>query len=119
MLQMEKILLVLILTFGSCPAVAQLNTGNGLLRLGEASERNADGRGLQHDPFNSGTFNGFVAGAAWILDDLDPKVCLPLAATIGQLNAVVLRYLRQNPEQLHRGSWLLVREALQQAFPCR
>jgi hypothetical protein len=96
-----------------------MSNGNGLLSRAEADERTTQGRASGLDAQHSGQWQGFIAGAAWTLDDFDPKVCLPAAATVGQLSAVVLRYLRQNPAQLHRDSSNLVREALQQAFPCR
>ena len=96
-----------------------LTTGNGLLSLAEAYERAVQGRGSGNDGLFGGQFQGFVAGVAWTLDDLDSLACVPDTATVGQIGAVVLQYLRQNPAQLHRASWVLAREALQKAFPCR
>lgn len=94
-------------------------TGNGLLSRAEASERTADGRSFGTDAQMGSQWLGFIAGVAWTLQDIDPKTCLPEGATTGQVSAVVLQYLRQNPAQLHRNSHILVREALRKAFPCR
>jgi hypothetical protein len=113
----------LVLCVLSFSAAAQqplpLSTGNGLLARADADERNRQGRGFGSDAINGGTFQGFVAGVAWTLDDIDHLTCLPATAILGQIGAVVVQYLRQNPAQLHRASQVLVREALRQAFPCR
>jgi hypothetical protein len=95
-----------------------INNGNGLLQSAEASERLAQGRPLRDDVWSSASWLGFVAGVAWTLDDIDPRVCLPEGSNVNQLTAVVLQYLRQNPAQLHRPSQELAREALRRAFPC-
>jgi hypothetical protein len=116
--------LFVLFVFAAMPAVVaaqqapRLNTGNGLLRMAEAEERIEQGRSSAGDSFHAGTWQGFVAGVAWTLHDIDPRVCLPEGSNLGQLTAVVLQYLRQNPAQLHRPSQVLIREALQRPFPC-
>jgi hypothetical protein len=95
-----------------------LNSGNGLLARAEADERLDQGRARDVDLALGASWRGFVAGVAWTLDDIDPRVCLPEGSNLGQVSAVVLQYLRQNPAQLHRPSQVLIREALQRAFPC-
>ena len=48
-----------------------------------------------------------------------PNFCVPDAVTLGQLIKVVVKYMDEHPEELHLLSGLVVREALQKAFPCR
>ena len=116
--------LFVLFVFAAMPAVVAaqqyqpLGNGNGLLERAEADERIGQGRAARDDAWLGSTWQGFVAGVAWTLDDIDPRVCLPEGSNVGQLTAVVLQYLRHNPAQLHRPSQVLIREALQRAFPC-
>lgn len=116
--------LFVLFVFAAMPAVVAaqqvlpLTSGNGLLARAEAEERLLQGRQSGSDGLLAGHWQGFVAGVAWTLDDIDPRVCLPEGSTLGQWSAVVLQYLRQNPAQLHRPSQELTREALRRAFPC-
>jgi hypothetical protein len=45
--------------------------------------------------------------------------CLYPTVVIGQLNLVVTKYLRQNPQLLHYNAANLVIDALTAAFPCK
>jgi hypothetical protein len=45
-------------------------------------------------------------------------ICIPDGVTNGQSVKVVVRYLDQHPEALHKFAGLLVFEALTDAFPC-
>lgn len=48
-----------------------------------------------------------------------PLYCEPTATgTYEQLQRVVVKWLKSNPEQLHRDARLLVTRALMDAFPC-
>ena len=44
--------------------------------------------------------------------------CLPDEATNGQMYEVVMKYLRDNPEQLHTPFRFLIVLAFEKAFPC-
>lgn len=44
--------------------------------------------------------------------------CGPASATVGQLRAVVVKYLEAHPENWHLGASTLVAAALREAFPC-
>lgn len=44
--------------------------------------------------------------------------CAPSTATIRQTIMVVVKFLKEHPEQLHRPDMILMIEALNQAFPC-
>ena len=64
-------------------------------------------------------FQRFVTGVALTLNDIDPKVCLPARGSPRQYSAAVRDYLTDNPALLNRPAQVLIREALQRAFPCR
>lgn len=68
---------------------------------------------------------GFVAG---VIDqaELDARVgrasrmfCLPSGVTVGQITDVTRKFLRNNPEILHRPAVALIILAMTDAFPCR
>lgn len=68
---------------------------------------------------------GFIAGWGIARVNRDPKVgtrsaeiCIPTAATVGQLVLVVAKYLDDNPALLHQPAPLLIMEALAISFPC-
>ena len=46
-------------------------------------------------------------------------VCIPNQVSVGQAEKVLLKYLRDNPEKLHKGMIELTLFAMQEAFPCR
>ena len=49
-----------------------------------------------------------------------PLYCEPTATgSYDQLERVVIKWLKSNPEQLHRDARVLVTRALIEAFPCR
>lgn len=60
----------------------------------------------------AGMLEGFVAGA------ISPHDCLPDGVKLGQLVAVVNKYVRAHPEDRHYSASSLVRRAVDIAFPC-
>ena len=46
-------------------------------------------------------------------------ICFPEGVTAGQDRAVVIRYLRNHPADLHLASSALIRNAYAQAWPCK
>jgi hypothetical protein len=98
---------------------ATATSGNVLLEQARSYERVQQLRGTDRDAQHGAFYQGFVAGAAFTLDDLDPTVCLPSGGNVGQFAAVVRQYLDGNPARLHLQAERLVKEALQRAFPCR
>ena len=115
--KMKKVLLAMALAVGSESALA--SSGNELLDSARSADKMDANRATMEEVFKAGTWYGYIRGIAYTLDDIDPKVCLPSSGTVGQYAAVVKQYLEQNPAQLHRQARILVREALQRAFPCR
>ena len=114
---MKKILLATALAAGAGQVPAL--TGNELLEHVRSSDRLQAGQERGGDAVKAGYSTGFIQGAAWAIDELHPRVCLPTGGTVGQHVSVVKQYLEQNPAQLHHPAHVLVREALQRAFPCR
>jgi hypothetical protein len=100
-------------------------SGNDLLQRLIKHQQVTEGRSFPADELVAASVSaafglGFVAGIFYILEDIDPKVCLPnQGGNNSQYAAVTKRYLDNNPNQLHRPAQALVREAAIQAFPCK
>jgi hypothetical protein len=47
------------------------------------------------------------------------EACVPQEVTVGQLQNIVVQYLRQDPRDRHLGAIGLVAHAISNAFPCR
>lgn len=111
---MKRLILAFCL-FASGDALAV--NGNYLMERLRAHKLTQEGGGS--DFANAGYALGFVAGAMFTRDNVDPKVCLPSGHNVNQLVAVTRRFFENNPAQLHRDAAELVREAAMQAFPCK
>lgn len=48
-----------------------------------------------------------------------PRACLPAGGTHGETQAVVMKYLQDHPEYLHRPALDIVVSALASAYPCK
>jgi hypothetical protein len=44
--------------------------------------------------------------------------CVPDAADDGQIVRITLKYIRNNPEEAHKMTAVLIVEGLREAFPC-
>ena len=101
---------LLITTAGSAaaqPAAANdPGYGLGLLNFCKAAETSADGIFCR----------GFVFGVVMTLD-ADPRSCVP-DIRASQMVMVVRKYLEDNPARLHLHSDRLIRDAMQQNYPC-
>ena len=121
---MRRIALVamMVVLTASRVAIAQQPTtdfskGNGLLKVC-TSDRNVD----------SDICFGYIIGAADGLDLMNDQVkkkcnrrrsfCYPSGVAFGQINDVVINYLKANPDKRQDDSALLVEMALNQAWPC-
>lgn len=71
--------------------------------------------------FDKGRFMGYVVGIVdaksrdWESTRLS---CVPSGVTVKQLQEVVRKYLKQNPQEWHLEADLLVTFAMMEAFPC-
>lgn len=68
---------------------------------------------------------GYVVGVADLVQGLQsakvfdpPGICIDQPVTQGQLKAVAVKYLEENPQDLHYTANSLVFSALRKAFPC-
>ena len=50
---------------------------------------------------------------------VNSSICLPVGATNEQLERVLLKFLNDHPERLHKDASKLTITAFRQAFPCR
>ena len=108
MRRMTSVMLVALLA--SAQANANFFNGTHLNEWIQDMEKPDGGR------FNAGLLSGYVAG---IVDLGEGALfCLPPGATSGQYRAVVVKYVKNNPEQWDRPASALVVEALQKACPC-
>ena len=44
--------------------------------------------------------------------------CPPITSTLGQLHLIAIKWMKENPEKLHRQGTIIVHQALVDAFPC-
>ena len=60
-----------------------------------------------------------AAGKTDILNEQFQPVCVPQSGvTLGQLQDIVIKYLREHPEERHEPGVFLVVGAIREAFPC-
>lgn len=76
------------------------------------------------DVVQAGKCHGWIRGASdmhnilFALNGFEPQFCFPEGVTAGQMIAVVVKYLEENPAQLRRPAGPLTLNALVEAFPC-
>ena len=71
--------------------------------------------------FRRGYCDGLVRGISELAVSpyMDKRyVCAPSGVTQGRFISVVHTYLQEHPERRHEVDWLVVLEALMDAFPC-
>jgi hypothetical protein len=105
--------IILALAAGSNAQCGPMNTGHNLLACIESSDPQLYGYGL-----------GFISGVTFAYramydGTLKPeKICIPKGIKIKEVKLVVQDYLANNPNKLHETPWVLVSEAIQEAFRC-
>ena len=88
-------------------------SGNDLLEpCREYEKHNAGQAAAGH---KTGHCMGFISGVVWASPD---DGCWPAGANLGQAILIVIKYLKENPAQLHRAAGYLVEETLREAWPC-
>jgi Rap1a immunity proteins len=70
------------------------------------------------DMFGQGYCAGYMVGAADAFT-YDGTMCLPPGVTEGQVEDVVLTYVRAHPDTRHYAGSSIVRRGLETAFPCK
>lgn len=101
------------LAMWSQPGWAYFFSGNDLLKFCESD-----------NPAELSQCIGYIASAEdtheALVDwgHLPPQMCVPPGPTLGQLQKVLLKYLKGRPENLHLAAGSMVLNALTEAFPC-
>jgi len=117
--------------FVAVPARAARWTGNDLLEKCQVA-LNADeaGHGTKNaqETMAVGWCNGFIMGAteqammqfnpATGQKNGPPIFCVPSSFNYGQELRLVVRWLNDHPESLHKSATYLVVQALQESYPC-
>jgi hypothetical protein len=113
---MTRIILGVIWTLAlcTCASMAQADffTGNDLKARLVAWEDKSN-----NDSVSSSIGAGYVIGVADAFNGI--YICLPASVTLGQVSAIVLKYLNQHPEDLHKWASVLSYNALIASFPCK
>jgi Ssp1 endopeptidase immunity protein Rap1a len=70
-----------------------------------------------------GGSSGWCAGGRWVSEtdyrqNPDCPFCVPDAADNEQMIRITLKYIRNNPEEAHKTTAVLIVEAVRVAFPC-
>ena len=105
--RMKQAVLALFLISNSGSLFAVLVDGN---KLSEWSN-NQDQAG-----FESGLFEGYVAGVLDVGNNL--IFCTTSDVKREQLNAIVAKFLKNNPEQWNEPASILVIDSIRSEFPC-
>jgi hypothetical protein len=111
-----RIILAVAILLVVADANATYMSGDRLHQLGLAVARNAKGTSTDEDVRNGFTFYGYIEG---VLDSVnDKEVCVPTTVTIGQVGAMVSKFLDEHPEGWHYNASSVVVVALQSTFGC-
>jgi hypothetical protein len=120
-----RIISFLILFLLATPAHAE-QTGNDLLRGCTAMSKTADGNEQSIDDITSslywaGYISGFVDSYQITYPGNKPTLfCVPQQGIEnGQMARIVIKYLNDNPKDLHQSARLCLIHSLQDAFPCK
>ena len=106
-------------------ANVRAETGNQLLQRCEAATAILAKKSTDANFWDGAFCLGYIWGIAEssaVFDVADNKFimfCSPAGSTSGQAQKIVVKYLEDHPEELHKEAAVLVAKALQRAFPCR
>jgi len=110
-----KIIIGALLISISSIANAGYTDGNELQRWLSNSETAEDFS--YEKAYGTGIFRGYVSG---VVDVGDGRLfCTGKGVTRGQYTAVVIKYIKENPEQWNLSASELVINGLKKAFPCK
>ncbi len=116
-----NLIAVFVLLAGSCASQEKSSSGsftdgNTLLDYCIETEKSTS------DPefYKAIMCSGYVDAAidATAIPNVQTNYCFPAGVKRRQIYAVVLKYLRDHPEQLHLNGVVLVHKAIESAFPC-
>jgi len=102
------------------------NDGNSLLVNCKSAVDILDGNSYISEPKGAMSCISYIRGFTdlnsfyrYSRDNKSVDFCVPEGVNAGQNTRVVLKYLRENPSELHAHTAVLVRRALIQAYPCK
>jgi hypothetical protein len=120
----------------SVPSLAQSEdgpeqSGNNFVRRCSAIDRDKVSQGLKEDElvdvgfclgYIGGIVNGFTAewtySEAYTKHKVPRPFCTPDGIERGQVGKILLKFIRENPENAHEPTLLLLTKALRKAYPC-
>ena len=108
-------LLALIL-FSSTPSFAYFFDGYQLVDKLKDYDR-ANEKSVKTNHANTAAYSNYVSGI-YDVYELNNTICAGIKVTPDQVNTVVAKFLKSNPERWDEAAGFLVRDALIQAFPC-
>jgi len=110
-----RIIMGALLIFVSSVVNAAFTNGNELQKWLSNSETAKD---FSFDQtYGTGMFRGYVSG---VVDAGNGSLfCTGTGVTRGQYTAVIIKYIKENPEQWNLSASELVTNALKKAFPCK
>jgi hypothetical protein len=107
---------IIVFSFLLCAqqSMAALN-GMELKKKADALERVGTGT-PDTDSLDAGIFIGFVYGVAQAHNGV--LICIPEGTQFGQIEAIVRKFLKNNPEKWNKAANYIVLEALSPTFQC-
>lgn len=109
---------VLTLVIGLLVATAaHAMKGDEFARLLDAWNRtNASKTASKEDELSASAFTGYVRGVEDSMNGV--RFCITAKASSAQQVALITKYIKAHPEELHNSATTLIVQALQPAFPC-
>jgi len=114
---MQKFFLALVFMCANNIAQAQYISGQEYIGWLDARDRLAINKGSGLDEYYKQNVMSFTLGVADAGDGL--VFCIPKDVIAGQLEAIVIKYVRASPEYWNQPAAQLIMNALHQAFPCK
>ena len=106
-------IIILALSVNSMAECVPMNTGHNLLSCIESNDPELYGYGL-----------GFISGVTFAYRAMydgvlkPEKICIPKGIKIREVKLVVQDYLSNHPNKLNESPWILISEAVSEAFRC-
>ncbi len=106
-------MIILALPANSMAECGPMNSGHNLLSCIESSDPELYGYGL-----------GFISGVTFAYRAMydgvlkPEKICIPKGVKIKEVKLVVQDYLSNHPNKLNESPWILISEAVKEAFQC-
>jgi hypothetical protein len=117
---LRAVLIVVTVALLLSPSVAESGFfgGQKLKQRLDATERVERGTTRGVGDFSDASYGiGYVIGVADAYDDV--HFCLPTEVAVGQVVAMVRKYLAENPDKWNQPGELIVLFALRPHFPCK